>query len=137
MPTLTVCFIDPWWVGILEVADSDQTLVGRFLFGSEPSTPEVLQLVLDGWDTLLAVAYAPLANVEKPKALGNPKRRARAARKLLAEREIGTQAQIAIKQAQAAHAKQRSQQTREQRELAAEQAWQKRQNKHKAKRRGH
>lgn len=44
---LTVCFEDPFWVGIVETEDGGRYRAARHVFGAEPSMPEVLRFVCD------------------------------------------------------------------------------------------
>jgi hypothetical protein len=43
--SFTLFFEDPYWVGIVEKADGERYLVGKTVFGAEPSNAELLEFV--------------------------------------------------------------------------------------------
>jgi hypothetical protein len=123
MNTLTVYFDDPWWVGVIACEEAGTLRVYRHVFGSEPSGEEVLAFVLRNY---LLVTSRPAAGVaggaeEPPRR--NPKRAAREAARLTAERGISTKAQEALRVAREAEAQTRQATSRAERERAAEQRW--------------
>lgn len=49
---LTVCFEEPFWVGIVETENNGAYSVARHVFGAEPTTPEVFSFICDHWNDL-------------------------------------------------------------------------------------
>ena len=49
---LTVCFEEPFWVGIVETENNGAYSVARHVFGAEPTTPEVFNFICDHWNDL-------------------------------------------------------------------------------------
>jgi hypothetical protein len=96
MPTLTVFFDDPWWVGVIEVADGPASRVYRWVFGAEPSGPEVQQFVLGQFGALIAQPGAPLDTALPPRR-ANPKRAAREVARAVAEQGVSSKAQEALR----------------------------------------
>jgi Protein of unknown function (DUF2992) len=84
---LTVMFDGIFWIGLFERLERGQLRVARYVFGSEPSAPEVLNLLINGYDQVVFSQVSLEADL--PERPNNPKRAQRLAqRKLLA---YGTQ----------------------------------------------
>ena len=49
---LTVCFEEPFWIGLIEKEDDGAYSVAKHVFGAEPTTPEVFSFVCDHWNDL-------------------------------------------------------------------------------------
>ena len=92
---LTVLFEDPFWIGLFERTDEEGYAVARTVFGSEPTNPEIYDFILKRFATL--EFSAPLASAPDSGHPNNFKRTQREAKKLSAERGIGTKAQLALK----------------------------------------
>lgn len=139
MCKLTICFEDPFWVGIVETQNEDAYNVARHIFGAEPTTPEVEEFILSNWQTL---KFSPELIVEKREGKRiNPKRLRRIIEKEIAASaqltRRGTKAQQALAEQRGAFKAARKCQSKE--EKLAEQKFRfaQKQAKHKAKHRGH
>jgi hypothetical protein len=67
--SFTLFFEDPYWVGIVEKADGEQYMVGRTVFGAEPSNAELLEFVhreLQFVQLLPSAAPFPIPRKAKP-----------------------------------------------------------------------
>ncbi|HIY83624.1 YjdF family protein [Rubneribacter sp.] len=92
---LTVCFEEPFWVGLIEVEDSGAYGVARHVFGTEPTTPEVFRFICDHWNDL-RFTHDVQVDVGQSKRV-NPKRLRRMIEKELQENSRkGTKAQQAL-----------------------------------------
>ena len=91
---LTVCFEDPFWVGVYERWENNRLSVSRIVFGAEPKDYEVYAYLLAAWNHM---RFSPAVTARvPPQQSGNPKRRQRAIRRAL-ERPVGsTKAQQAL-----------------------------------------
>ncbi|MCO5970009.1 YjdF family protein [Actinoallomurus soli] len=100
---LTVCFEDPFWVGILEITEGGETRATRIVFGGEPTDAELHEFLLRHGSALLAKAAAnpPVpADARPSRPRVNPKRAAKlAAREAAraAEGRRGTASQEAVR----------------------------------------
>lgn len=90
---LTVCFDDPFWVGVFERIDSGKLSVCKITFGAEPKDCEVWDFVLKNYSML---KFSPSVNVELKEKATNPKRLQREAKKQTALCGIGTKSQQAL-----------------------------------------
>lgn len=61
MSTLTVFFDDQYWVGVIEAEDGAVRRVHRFVFGPEPSGPQILKFVLLKLGAILARSGASIS----------------------------------------------------------------------------
>ena len=75
--TLTVFFEDPFWVGVVERQEGDTLHAARHIFGSEPSPPQVLEIVLYQLSSLLAKPAVAVSAEQPAPRPANPKRAAR------------------------------------------------------------
>jgi hypothetical protein len=123
MNTLTVYFDDPWWVGVITCEEAGTLRVYRHVFGSEPSGEEILAFVLRDFLPLTSRSVAGIDGGTEEPLRRNPKRAAREAARLTAERGISTKAQEALRVAREAEAQTRQATSRAERERAAEQRW--------------
>ncbi|NCB52886.1 MAG: DUF2992 family protein [Clostridia bacterium] len=92
---LTVCFEDPFWVGIYERSEGGKLEVSRTVFGAEPKDYEVCAYFLENWNHLRF--SPPLAVGVRQEKSSNPKRVQRAIAKQMTETGAGTKAQQALK----------------------------------------
>lgn len=132
--TVLVYFDDPFYAILAERRESGALYVAREVFGPEPSEPEVLNWVLQRFPRLHwspAVEDAP----RSPLA-ANPKRRQRQAARE-ASTTMGTRSQQALQLDRELRAAQRKAAQRERSDAEAERKFQLRQQKRKAKHRGH
>jgi len=90
---LTVCFEDPFWIGIFERVINDKLYVAKVTFGSEPKDYEVYDFVKQNYFKL---RYSPGVDVIEEARSISPKRRQREAKRQVAQKGIGTKSQIAL-----------------------------------------
>lgn len=132
--TILVYFDDPFYAILAERREGGALYVARQVFGPEPSEPEVLEWVLREFPKLRwspAVADAP----RSPLA-ANPKRRQRQAARE-APATMGTRSQQALQLDRELRAAERKVARRERVEAEQERRFLLRQQKRKAKHRGH
>lgn len=132
---LTVMFEEPFWIGIYECVHHGKYEVCKITFGAEPKDYEVYDFLLKNWSRL---RFSPSIEVSKlDEKRINPKRMQRDIRKQLQDTGIGTKAQQALKLQQEQGKQKRKIQSREFRELEKERQFELRQQKRKAKHKGH
>ena len=134
---ITVYFEDPFWVGLFEREDGDEYQVCKFPFGGEPKDYEVYDFLMRNWSRLV---FSPKLSGEalQPPHRRNPRRERRKAKKdISGSAPVGTKAQEALKLQREENKTVRQAQTRQERELEQERKFQLRQEKRKAKRKGH
>lgn len=90
---LTVFFDDPFWVGVFERQEDGKLSACRVTFGAEPKDYEVHAFILRHFTEL---SFSPAVDAAERQAADNPKRRARSARKQLAQSGVGTKSQQAL-----------------------------------------
>ncbi len=132
--TLTVYHDGQFWVGTFESVEDGKLSACRIVFGAEPSTEEVQELVCDAWNHLRfteCVAEAKLPNVA-----GNPKRRQREAARELGHRGPSTKAQQVLAEEREARAQEHKAEIRKRRDQTKKRRFEQRQEKRKRKRRG-
>lgn len=132
---LTVFFEDPFWVGVYERWEGGAYSVCKLTFGAEPKDAQVWELILTGYRKL---RFSPaLEGAPPPAPPKNPKRAQRSAKRELEERGVGTKAQqaLALQHGQGKEARRRR--SREQREAEQQRQFQLRQEKRRAKHKGH
>ena len=134
--TLTVFFEDPFYVGVVERVDEQNRLtVARQVFGAAPSDQQLFEWLLRRYASLRfspPVEAAPRAPIAE-----NPKRRARQAARSLAREGVGTRSQQAIQAGREACRLERRERSREERDAELQRRFDLRQEKKKAKHRGH
>lgn len=93
-----VLFESPYWIGIFERNDNGGYSVSKFVFGKEPTGPELYSFMLKCYPNKLNYSK-PNEDMEKKltRTKVNPKRRQREAAKAMKERGISTKAQEALK----------------------------------------
>jgi signal transduction histidine kinase len=100
MPSkFTVFFENPFWVGVLEIAEPDGVRAARHVFGPEPTGPELEEFVRRDFLGLLDRAMSsPPVPADSPKVRRriNPKRSARLAAREQAAPSVSTAAQEAL-----------------------------------------
>lgn len=132
--TLTVFFDSQYWVGVFERVENETLTVAKAVFGAEPTNEEVHEWVLTQFQTLV---YSPAVecNVMRPLAT-NPKRRMRQAAQARLD-GVGTKAQQALQLAHEAKKTARKERGQQYKEEALARKFQLKQEKKKAKHRGH
>ena len=132
--TLTVFFDGSFFAALSEWIDADGLRAAKHVFGPEPSDPEVYQWVLREFARL---RYSPaVEGARRPRAAGNPKRRQRQAAQACAS-GVGTRAQQALQLQREQSAQERRSARRTRSEAEEARKFQLRQEKKKARRRGH
>lgn len=134
---LTVYFENPFWIGIFERSENGYLEVCRVVFGSEPKDYQVYEFILQNYNKLKFSRRIEDKSFSKLQKRINPKRLQRQIKKATQEKEIGTKAQLAIKQEQESRKIERKKVSKENRELRKKQAFERKQEKKKQKRRGH
>ena len=115
---LTVCFEDPFWVGVFERIEDKKLSAAKVTFGAEPKDYEVLEFINRNYYHLL---FSPAVETVVKDNQKNPKRAQRDAKKQTLEMGIGTKSQQALKLQQEQNKQERKVRSREQR--AAESQW--------------
>lgn len=132
---LTILFENPFWVGIYERIDGDCYQVCKITFGAEPSDREVYEFLLRNWAVLRFSQSTRTGKVkEKSK---NPKRRQREIRSQLQKTGVGTKAQQALNQQREENQIQRRVKSRQRQESEQRRRYALRQEKKRAKHKGH
>ncbi len=132
--SLTVFFEGPFWVGVFERIEDGKLSVSKVTFGAEPKDYEVWEFVLQHYYEL---AFSPAVQTESRQSADNPKRRARAARKLTEQSGIRTKSQQAVQLQREQKKLERKEKSREERLAETERVFSLKQQKKKEKRRGH
>ncbi|WP_067174557.1 YjdF family protein [Microtetraspora niveoalba] len=94
MVTLSVFFDSPFWVGVLEIQENGELRAVRFVFGSEPTDPELYEFLMRHGVALLerAEAAPPVSAETREARRPNPKRAAKlASRAVKAMRSTASQ----------------------------------------------
>ena len=133
--TCTVFFEDPFWVGVLERGGDGTYSAAKTTFGAEPSDAEVLIFLLQSYPAL--VFSKPCVGLEREGSTPNPKRAQRLASRAVLTPGVGTKAQQALKSQYEANKEEHKTLSREQLLAQEERKFQLRQEKKKAKHRGH
>ncbi|HTX71439.1 MAG TPA: YjdF family protein [Rectinemataceae bacterium] len=131
----SIFYEGPFWVGVLEVHEGERLVVGRHVFGSEPSNAELLEFMLHRFHHIprhVSSIGAPPA-IERSRGA---KRAIRAARRE-SRRPASTRAQAAL--SAALETRQAADKARRRDESAAQERirYEKRDEKRREKRRGH
>ena len=132
---LTVFFEEPFWIGIYEREFEGIYEVCKITFGAEPKDYEVYEFMLKNFDQLRFTPSLETTTIMEKHI--NPKRMQREINKQLQDSGIGTKAQQALKLQHEQGKLERRIRSREQREAEKERQFQLKQEKRKAKHRGH
>lgn len=130
---LTVFFDDPFWVGVFERQEDRKLSACRITFGAEPKDYEVHAFILRHFTEL---AFSPAVESAERQAADNPKRRARSAKKQLAQTGVGTKSQQALQLQREQNKLERKVKSREEKLAEDERRFALRQQKKKDKHRG-
>ena len=132
---LTVCFEEPFWVGLYERVSGGRYEVSRITFGAEPSNAEVSAFLLQN---AYRLPFSPAVEAERPRERAlSPKRMQREARRQMLSSAVGAKAQQALKLQQEQSAARRKTRRRERAEAEEQRRFELRQEKRREKRRGH
>ena len=132
---LTVFFEEPFWVGVFEKCEGNSICVCKVVFGAEPKDYEVYEFLLKEYNNLKFSPSISTDGIEKSKI--NPKRLQRKIKREIKNTEIGTKAQLALKQQYEVDKIEKRKTSREGKEQKKERQYVLRQQKKKEKRRGH
>lgn len=131
---LTVFFEGPFWVGVFERTAGGKLSVCKVTFGAEPRDFEVWDFILRHYHEL---TFSPAVETEVRQSPDNPKRRQRSARQQVQAAGIGTRSQQALQMQREEQKAQRRQSSREQKDARKQHQFDVKQQKRKAKHRGH
>lgn len=132
---LTVFFEDPFWIGLYEREADGLYEACKITFGAEPKDHEVFSFLMENWGKL---QFSPMIEAEPADDRRiNPKRLQREIKKQIQDSGLGTKAQQALKLQQEQGRLKRKVLSREQKEEEKERQFELRQEKRKAKHRGH
>lgn len=132
--TFTVFFDGQFWVGVFENVTGGKLSVCKVTFGAEPKNSEIYDFVLKQYNRL---KFSPEVTVAVGTGSKNPKRLQREARKQMQTAGIGTKSQQALKLQQESMKMQRHDVRKENREKEKQYQFEIRQQKKKAKHKGH
>lgn len=131
---LNVLFDDPFWIGVFYLTNGDKCYVERVVFGQEPSDGEIYVYFSNNYHKLNFVAEFKAKHKDKPK---NPKRLQRMIRKQSMNLQTGTKSMQALKRQYEQNKAKNKIIRREQRTAEKEHLFVLKQQKRKAKHRGH
>lgn len=131
---LTVFFEGPFWVGIFERISGGKLSVCKVTFGAEPKDYEVWDFILKHYYEL---KFSSAIETEVKQTADNPKRRQRKARKQLQTLGVGTKSQQALQMQREEMKTHKKRISKEQREAEKQRQFDLKQQKRKAKQRGH
>lgn len=132
----TVFFENPFWVGVWERSGGGAYSAAKATFGAEPKDAEILAFVLERFDKL--TFSKPCADgAWRQTPVRNPKRMQRESARAVLSAGVGTKAQQALKSQYEAGKQEHRQVSRAERLAGEERKFQLRQEKKKAKHRGH
>ena len=132
---LTVCFEEPFWVGVYERECGGKYEVCKITFGAEPKDYEVYEFLLKRWSRLRFSPSVETNPFEERHI--NPKRMQREIKKQLQDTGLGTKAQQALKLQQEQGKIEHENRSREQREAEKQRQFDLHREKRKEKHKGH
>ena len=130
---LTVCFEEPFWIGVFERIENGKLSAAKVTFGAEPKDYEVYEFVLQHFYDL---QFSPVVTAVVKEAKKNPKRIQRDIRKSLEKNGIGTKSQQSLKLQQEQNKQERKVKSRENKLAEAERLFELKQQQKKEKHRG-
>lgn len=131
---LTVFFEGPFWVGVFERISNGRLSACKVTFGAEPKDYEVWDFVLRQYGKL---KFGPEMKTEVKQLTGNPKRRQRSAKRQLQTAGVGTKSQQALQMQREEQKTERKRLCKERREAEKQRQFDIKQQKRKARHRGH
>lgn len=131
---LTVYFATPFWVGIFEQISEGKLSVAKVIFGAEPKDYEIQEFVLKHYYDL---SFSPAVATTVNKKKRNPKRTLREVAKQLQNDGIATKSQQALQLQHELKRKEAKSYAKYQKQLKAEKKFLLKQQKKKAKHKGH
>lgn len=132
---VTVCFEEPFWIGLVERSSGGWYEVCRIAFGAEPRDAEAYGFLLAN---AYRLSFSPaVEDVTEATRAVSPKRMQREARRRMQCAAVGTKAQQALKLQHEQAKETRQSRRKERREADARCRFELRQEKKREKRRGH
>ena len=131
---LTVYFEEPFWVGVFEKVEGKKLSLSKVTFGTEPKDYEVYEFLLKHYYDL---QFSPTVETIVKKDKKNPKRVLRDVKKQLQNNGIGTKSQQALKLQHELKKEEYKSNSKHKKQMDAEQKFKLKQQKKKAKHRGH
>lgn len=132
---VTLCFEEPFWVGVYEREYDKHYEACKILFGAEPKDYEVYTFLLENFGNL---TFSPaIRTTQCSKKRMNPKRMQRQIKKQVQNTGVGTKAQQALKLQHEQKKSTRKIFSREQRAAEKMQKFEQKQEKRKEKHKGH
>lgn len=110
---LTVFYDPPYWVGIFENIEYDKYKAARFVFGAEPTDPQLLDFALKKYPSLQFSRSVPLGQVEHHTV--NFKRKMREIRAQMERKPRSTHAQEVLQKEMESRVVERKKDSREDR----------------------
>ncbi|WP_432662349.1 YjdF family protein [Wukongibacter baidiensis] len=95
--SFSILFETPYWIGIFERNDDEGYSVSKFVFGKEPTGPELYNFIVRYYPNRLSYSKPNEEITKITRKKINPKRRQREATKAMADRGVSTKAQEALK----------------------------------------
>lgn len=132
---ITLCFEDPFWIGIYERESERKYEACKILFGAEPKDYEVYDFLLKNFVNLRFSPSTEATPLAKKRI--NPKRMQRQIKKEIQNEGIGTKAQQALKLQQEQRKTERKKISRGQKDEEKQRQFLLKQEKRKEKHRGH
>ena len=134
--TLTVCFEEPFWIGVCECVSKEKIQAKKIIFGAEPQMQELLQMVQQQWYQRIQFGTG-VSISHKQTIYKNPKRMQREIKKQTKLCGIGTKAQQALQAEREAQKTMRKQKSKAEKQAEQKQKFLQKQQKKKEKHRGH
>ena len=131
---LTVFFEEPFWVGVFERMEEGTLSVCKVTFGTEPKDHAVWEFVLCHYRDL---KFSPAIRAELKPSADNPKRRQRGIKKQLQNAGVGTKSQQALAAQREERKTERKKVSNEQHEAEKQRKFARKQQKRKARHKGH
>ena len=132
---LTVYFEEPFWVGVFERIEDGKLFVAKVTFGAEPKDYDIQEFVLKHYYDL---QFSPaVETIVKKDKKNHPKRVLRDVKKQLQNNGIGTKSQQALKLQHELKKEEYKSNSKHKKQMDAEQKFKLKQQKKKAKHRGH
>ncbi|MCT4594143.1 MAG: YjdF family protein [Anaeromicrobium sp.] len=132
-----VMFEKGFWVAYLEVFHKDEYQVGRYVFGPEPTEPEVFEFIVNNDYSRVRLSRAFKEKSKKEPQRINPKRRQREVAKERNKKSPCTKAQEALKVHMEEWKRVSNKKKKEERHKEKEERYLKKQLKKKEKKKGH
>ncbi len=135
--SFTIFFENPYWVGIFEKEDELGYTASKFVFGKEPTGPEIYEFIVKDYCKVVRYGKSMKNICLNQKKKINPKRKQREAMKATQEKGMSTKAQQAIQAIFEQNKEERKIFSKEKKEALKEKKFLLKQEKKKQKKKGH